>query len=140
MGTDRVAYLDLPPDNILAQVHIRQRRGANEMQMGIELCDRGSQRLVRDVLEDGGAEFLVGCGESGGAFDFARRRLAFDRARYPIDFLRPEFLCRDAHGCRFEELAHLYDVAKFRGRGEGDRSEEHTSELQSLMHNSYAVF
>src|SRR3546814_3814583 len=96
MGTDRVAYLDLPPDNILAQVHIRQRRGANEMQMGIELCDRGSQRLVRDVLEDGGAEFLVGCGESGGAFDFARRRLAFDRARYPIDFLRPEFLCRDA--------------------------------------------
>src|SRR3546814_664644 len=90
------------------------------MQMGIELCERGSQRLVRDVLEDGGAEFLVGCGESGGAFDFARRRLAFDRARYPIDFLRPEFLCRDAHGCRFEELAHLYDVAKFRGRGEGD--------------------
>src|SRR3546814_5509426 len=88
------------------------------MQMGIELCDRGSQRLVRDVLEDGGAEFLVGCGESGGAFDFARRRLAFDRARYPIDFLRPEFLCRDAHG----------------------RSEEHTSELQSLMRISYADF
>src|SRR3546814_5551904 len=26
------------------------------------------------------------------------------------------------------------------GRGQGDRSEEHTSELQSLMRNSYAVF
>src|SRR3546814_11018414 len=122
MGTERVAYLDLPPDNILAQVHIRQRRGANAMQMGIELCDRGSQRLVRDVLEDGGAEFLVGCGESGGAFDFARRRLASDRARYPLDFLRPEFLCRDAPGCRFESLAHLSDLSTIHARGEGDNT------------------
>src|SRR3546814_4761305 len=29
---------------------------------------------------------------------------------------------------------------KFEARGQGDRSEEHTSELQSLMRISYAVF
>src|SRR3546814_8622081 len=33
-----------------------------------------------------------------------------------------------------------HDLADFPGRLAGDRSEEHTSELQSLMRSSYAVF
>src|SRR3546814_6071036 len=40
-------------------------------------------------------------------------------------------------------LADLYDCAPERlliGRGSDERSEEHTSELQSLMRISYAVF
>src|SRR3546814_6796957 len=36
---------------------------------------------------------------------------------------------------------HRFGIAAVdRGLGVGDRSEEHTSELQSLMRNSYAVF
>src|SRR3546814_1963595 len=48
-------------------------------------------------------------------------------------------------GCRFAADEHLVDVqadagvAARAGRGQA-RSEEHTSELQSLMRNSYAVF
>src|SRR3546814_10196953 len=40
------------------------------------------------------------------------------------------------------ELAHILDALDVRGRREGEarRSEEHTSELQSLMRISYAVF
>src|SRR3546814_2670620 len=40
---------------------------------------------------------------------------------------------------RGTELAHLGDDVE-RGDGEQERSEEHTSELQSLMRISYAVF
>src|SRR3546814_9714480 len=38
------------------------------------------------------------------------------------------------------EQAERYVAALVGGRGERARSEEHTSELQSLMRNSYAVF
>src|SRR3546814_3251033 len=37
------------------------------------------------------------------------------------------------------EAVHPYQVAR-QPKGKRDRSEEHTSELQSLMRNSYAVF
>src|SRR3546814_6046315 len=40
---------------------------------------------------------------------------------------------------RWDTLAHLEDDPR-RRRPSGRRSEEHTSELQSLMRNSYAVF
>src|SRR3546814_9635059 len=43
-------------------------------------------------------------------------------------------------GCR-AAAAHAADLGVGRaGGGDGARSEEHTSELQSLMRNSYAVF
>src|SRR3546814_4382656 len=37
-------------------------------------------------------------------------------------------------------LAHLFTAAQAEARASGQRSEEHTSELQSLMLISYAVF
>src|SRR3546814_9677205 len=38
------------------------------------------------------------------------------------------------------QFDHVIFVGEFDDRGERPRSEEHTSELQSLMHISYAVF
>src|SRR3546814_3643007 len=40
----------------------------------------------------------------------------------------------------FENTAGNHNVAVFGKSGSGKRSEEHTSELQSLMRHSYAVF
>src|SRR3546814_19886632 len=37
-------------------------------------------------------------------------------------------------------LGHLVELAEFGNKQVGERSEEHTSELQSLMRISYAVF
>src|SRR3546814_8155291 len=60
-------------------------------------------------------------------------------------FHRAEF-AREAARCRFEDLAlrialfGLVVGAEQVARHFGDRSEEHTSELQSLMRISYAVF
>src|SRR3546814_4950679 len=46
---------------------------------------------------------------------------------------------RDEHAA--EQLFDRFLEAKFASRGAGrDRSEEHTSELQSLMRSSYAVY
>src|SRR3546814_4574180 len=46
-----------------------------------------------------------------------------------------------AKGERAHVLAVVQQPSAFRGRDRAfDRSEEHTSELQSLMRNSYAVF
>src|SRR3546814_9569710 len=49
-------------------------------------------------------------------------------------------LCYLPGGCdrRFEDMVHNLDADE--GQQTGDRSEEHTSELQSLMRSSYAVF
>src|SRR3546814_5657719 len=55
----------------------------------------------------------------------------------------------DSHGLAFHELAQRIDAAQlqygvahsgFHQHGQIARSEEHTSELQSLMRISYAVF
>src|SRR3546814_4199081 len=37
-------------------------------------------------------------------------------------------------------IRHAYVIPEYQGAGIGSRSEEHTSELQSLMRISYAVF
>src|SRR3546814_1009804 len=49
--------------------------------------------------------------------------------------------CHDKH-CRsiVEKWRHRHCRDKYEGERPPDRSEEHTSELQSLMRNSYAVF
>src|SRR3546814_4084179 len=55
-------------------------------------------------------------------------------ARTPDRGLRP---CRLPHGCR---ARYARGAGHDHGRHGRDRSEEHTSELQSLMRISYAVF
>src|SRR3546814_3395355 len=54
--------------------------------------------------------------------------------RVDADALRPEFLCHRAG------IGHQRALRGRIDRGARTRSEEHTSELQSLMRNSYAVF
>src|SRR3546814_4546308 len=46
----------------------------------------------------------------------------------------------DAHYTREEMVAGLAEAQRFRKRSASHRSEEHTSELQSLIRHSYAVF
>src|SRR3546814_1906909 len=46
----------------------------------------------------------------------------------------------DAHVRMCERALDALDPASRRGEARGERSEEHTSELQSLMRISYAVF
>src|SRR3546814_8410996 len=63
----------------------------------------------------------------------SRYELHFDATNLPIDAqqMRPDYLLSDA-------AIQLYDMTLL--DFSGNRSEEHTSELQSLMRNSYAVF
>src|SRR3546814_7089005 len=53
---------------------------------------------------------------------------------------RAEYLSRHIPGAMFMDLAELRDTANPLPSSIPDRSEEHTSELQSLMRISYAVF
>src|SRR3546814_10011613 len=53
------------------------------------------------------------------------------------------YMCDDAHGplqSRHIAPGRLDPASRAAGAGAGERSEEHTSELQSLMRISYAVF
>src|SRR3546814_4247280 len=67
------------------------------------------------------------------------------------DMARKTHLMGDDHHCRAafcepdDDVQHLLDRLRIESRGrfveqKGARSEEHTSELQSLMRHSYAVF
>src|SRR3546814_10054915 len=68
--------------------------------------------------------------------DGSRLRAARDRADgAPLHVVR-----RRICGRRQGEARHPCDDACADGRRHADRSEEHTSELQSLMRISYAVF
>src|SRR3546814_9540820 len=61
---------------------------------------------------------------------------------HPVELESGETPRRDAEG-RFiatEEITNVFVMEKQPGWGEAHRSEEHTSELQSLMRLSYAVF
>src|SRR3546814_8235162 len=75
-------------------------------------CD-DPRRLVVDGDED-----------SGGTFAAEVRCAPFERARVDTE-LAQEFRCADRNALTLDG---------------GDRSEEHTSELQSLMRTSYAGF
>src|SRR3546814_20314238 len=72
----------------------------------------------------------------------ADQRQAVDHVR--LDLLRRhriEMMDRDhALAQLFEPVRTVERIAKFGLAEQHDRSEEHTSELQSLMRNSYAVF
>src|SRR3546814_6272346 len=61
-----------------------------------------------------------------------------DRAIDGVDFATPPGQRIEQHG--WTRIGNLAPQALHMGNGIGNRSEEHTSELQSLMRISYAVF
>src|SRR3546814_4821617 len=67
-----------------------------------------------------------------------RRRLRVSLSIQSLLFGSGTTRRNQAQDLRFDH--HVHDVQQARTRIEPDRSEEHTSELQSLMRNSYAVF
>src|SRR3546814_3415858 len=67
----------------------------------------------------------------------------FSHDAHPIrvDHLQPDYRIRPiARGSRSVEQIFSVDSVRARAMGRIRRSEEHTSELQSLMRISYAVF
>src|SRR3546814_10392305 len=69
--------------------------------------------------------------------DAAARRIDVTYAEGPFKYLENHWVFEDhPQGC----LIDFYVDFEFRSKLLQKRSEEHTSELQSLMSNSYAVF
>src|SRR3546814_7726697 len=67
-------------------------------------------------------------------FRIARRKVAFDELKIAGFRLARQLLLPD------HPLKHIHEMHGIGGNLRGIRSEEHTSELQSLMRISYAVF
>src|SRR3546814_5695362 len=80
--------------------------------------------VVRTVRLDVGAD-RHGCRIAVGDIEYQLTRLPAERG---------DFRARVGKTCRVATVQHHIET------GCGDRSEEHTSELQSLMRISYAVF
>src|SRR3546814_8960468 len=98
-------------------------------QVGKQAARAVDLRLVQDELESHRhALRLRRQRETERRADIAALRAVIDRRRHH----------QAAIGWR--GIGHLFPPPPARGRGERLRSEEHTSELQSLMRNSYAVF
>src|SRR3546814_5206818 len=101
------------------------------------------RRLLEIILQKRGAEETgprsSGCpkrGESGGLLAvFDRRHVAADR-----DLVRLHRLGHFAHQVDGQQAVAQVGAVDAHEIGELERSEEHTSELQSLMRISYAVF
>src|SRR3546814_2282159 len=92
----------------------------------------GRQRLaaVAGVSQKGSGPEIAHPGEMGGPF-LRRDDTEKDRSKKPVS---PDFVVKAVHDAGDKVL-----VKPFR-HGCAFRSEEHTSELQSLMRISYAVF
>src|SRR3546814_4078393 len=83
-----------------------------------------------------------GKGDPGEQRQEQRQNCAFDHIDAIRDADAEQFPERNAgqRQNRGEEKQSPVGDVERRGRGDGERSEEHTSELQSLMRISYAVF
>src|SRR3546814_4272716 len=102
-----------------------------------EVIDRVAGRDLRDrrelILDKADAREVLG------------RCLAVDlgTVRRHDRLVRPRRFCDEKHGDRQQSCAHapaqMAMDAREEGRAGSGRSEEHTSDLQSLMRNSYAV-
>src|SRR3546814_11093998 len=109
--------------------------------------DEFRRRVVDDRVVVGGRQQLFGADESGHAPGPRARRAApqaFDgpetRGRSRLD-QHDEAQTPGRKGANFVRLHRPADeAARFWRDGKLSRSEEHTSELQSLMRSSYAVF
>src|SRR3546814_8164962 len=90
--------------------------------------------------KDRDSHLLAGCG--GPAVDDDERRKGYQRDARDHEQVRSE---RHEHHTRNAQSHEIVDalidvLGELLAGHEGDRSEEHTSELQSLMRKSYAVF
>src|SRR3546814_7454610 len=71
---------------------------------------------------------------------YAPVSLEFERHRHPIGALEAHFAVKDHLETHVPSDQVGREDRDSGPRDRGSRSEEHTSELQSLMRNSYAVF
>src|SRR3546814_3106008 len=96
--------------------------------------------LMRRLLVPALALMLVGCG--GSSDDFRNRPLAANPSAFIAAEIRfAQRAQEEGQWTAFRETAHPAAVMFVPERVKAqDRSEEHTSELQSLMRISYAVF
>src|SRR3546814_4124676 len=113
-------------------------RFAPQAVVGAAVAHIVERRIGTDACTDGGQ--LGGSFQIGAAarcdYRVRKRQMIGDTADVP-----PMACAREDHGAAFgsgllDEMEHLRPVRQSRGV---DRSEEHTSELQSLMRISYAV-
>src|SRR3546814_9051473 len=93
----------------------------------------GVQTCARAVVEEGSGAGLAN--QHGDRLDVAAQRLAVECLLARPVRLRPAVL---VHGAVHLEQMAIAAARPLLGE-EGERSEEHTSELQSLMRISYAV-
>src|SRR3546814_3320659 len=99
--------------------------------------------LFRSVLEIGAARILMPLAETHQSL-VRPRIIVEDRNLHDARLQhRNGFVCRLIHALQFPEHVVRSNAVRIEldlERGVGRRSEEHTSELQSLMRISYAVF
>src|SRR3546814_10035656 len=98
---------------------------SSDLPIGLAHLRIGTQNLV---VQQAGARVLATADEPGG--NGAPGECCEHRPAEPDD------VTEDRYGADFRRLAISGQLPD----GVGDRSEEHTSELQSLMRISYAVF
>src|SRR3546814_3253812 len=109
-------------------VHAGKARLADQRAEGVEAGEGDDEIMV------GGLEHAIGCADIAVRVRFGRARLRFAADGVDRDFLHLHRRHRVEH-IDLDELPLARALAM-----EQRRSEEHTSELQSLMRSSYAVF
>src|SRR3546814_6020667 len=109
----------------------RRRHTICALVTGVQTC---ALPISRVALAGGGE---VGMGDDGGTRDVVARAQVVERAQQAVDLRRCERL--RAVVVELDADRGGIDVGD-RAPAAGTRSEEHTSELQSLMRISYAVF
>src|SRR3546814_8478538 len=113
----------------------------NEIASLCEKVNVNVQDVARGIGLDGriGGKFLhAGPGYGGSCFPKDTQALVATGRKYaaPLRIVETVVEVNDARKRQMAEKV----IAASGGRVQGKRSEEHTSELQSLMRNSYAVF
>src|SRR3546814_8385337 len=86
------------------------------------------------------AERFIGIEQVGVLADDGDGHLAFGHANQSNDVFPPRQVDVRALAVKQPEILQDLRIEALRMISDGNRSEEHTSELQSLMHISYAVF
>src|SRR3546814_7249789 len=108
----------------------------------MRLAEGMSYKNALAGLPLGGAKAVLR--RPAGEFDRAKLFRAFGRA---VEALGGLYVTAEDVGTTVADMQEITSVSRHvaglppaKGRAGGDRSEEHTSELQALMRHSYAVF